>query len=322
MEGVWHMQSATSARTMTKQELKREKSTVFRKRLKNSGVSYLMMFPFALFFLIVTVIPVLSAIVLSFTYFNMLQPPTFVGFDNYRRMLIGDPNFITVLKNTILFALVTGPIGYFMSFFFAWLINELSPRVRAVMTMIFYMPTLVGNIFFVWTYLFSGDAYGIINSVLLELGVVLEPIQWLSNASTVPIVVIVIQLWLSLGNGFLAFIAGFQGLDRSLYEAGAIDGMHNRCQELWYITLPQLAPQLMFSAVMTIGAPLASAGLSPSWSAPRPPNMRRIRWSPICRTWATSGMKWLRLSDRGISVRPHDDLQFCYQERTAPVSDR
>lgn len=246
---------------MTKQELKREKSAVFRKRLKNSGVSYLMMSPFALFFLIVTVVPVLSAIVLSFTYFNMLQPPTFVGFDNYRRMLIGDPNFITVLKNTILFALVTGPIGYFMSFFFAWLINELSPRVRAVMTMIFYMPTLVGNIFFVWTYLFSGDAYGIINSVLLELGVVLEPIQWLSNASTVPIVVIVIQLWLSLGNGFLAFIAGFQGLDRSLYEAGAIDGLRNRWQELWYITLPQLAPQLMFSAVMTIGSAFGISGV-------------------------------------------------------------
>lgn len=237
---------------MTKQELKRDRAYYFKKRLHNSTTSYLMLAPFTVIFLIVLVIPVLSAIILSFTYFNMLEMPHFIGFDNYKRMFISDPNFITVLKNTIFFALITGPVGYIMSFFFAWLINELSPKIRSVMTMIFYLPTMVGNIFFVWIYMFSGDQYGIINSWLLKMGFVLEPVQWLSSTVTVKLVIIVIQLWLSLNSGFLALVAGFQGLDRSLAEAGAIDGLRNRWQELWYITLPQLAPQLMFSAVMTI----------------------------------------------------------------------
>jgi multiple sugar transport system permease protein len=240
--------------TLAKTELRREKSAVFRKRLKGSTVSYIMMLPYGIFFMIVTVIPVLSAIVLSFTSFNMLEMPEFVGLENYRRMMINDPNFITILKNTILYALITGPLGYFMSFFFAWLINELSPRLRAIMTTVFYMPTMVGNIFFVWIYIFSGDSYGIVNSVLISAGVIMEPVQWLSDASTMIFVVIVVQLWMSMGNGFLAFIAGFQGLDAALYEAGSIDGIRNRWQELWYITLPQLAPQLMFSAVMAISS--------------------------------------------------------------------
>lgn len=237
-----------------KREFERDRSYYFKKKLRNSRISYLMMAPFTIVFLVVLIIPVFSAIVLSFTYFNMLEIPRFIGFENYKRMFINDPNFITVLKNTIYFALITGPIGYVMSFFFAWLINELSPKIRSVMTMIFYLPTMVGNIFFVWIYLFSGDQYGIINSWLIQAGFILEPVQWLSNTVTIKFVIIIIQLWLSLNSGFLALVAGFQGLDRTLFEAGAIDGLRNRWQELWYITLPQLAPQLMFSAVMTISS--------------------------------------------------------------------
>lgn len=238
---------------MTKQELRRENRHLLRKRLKGSVVSYIMLGPYSIFFMLCTVIPVFCAIILSFTEFNMLETPNFIGLENYRRMLT-DPTFLVVLKNTIFYAAVTGPLGYVMSFFFAWLINELSPALRTVMTTILYMPTMVGNIFFVWIYIFSGDAYGIINSVLISTGLTLEPVQWLSNTTTMQAVVIVVQLWLSMGNGFLAFIAGFQGLDVALNEAGAIDGVRNRWQELWFITLPQLAPQLMFSAVMSISS--------------------------------------------------------------------
>lgn len=233
-------------------QLKNDRRAYNRRRLRNSGVSYLMMAPYGVFFLLVTIVPVVGAILLSFTNFNMLEVPQFVFLDNYRRMIAEDPNFRTVLKNTLLYAAVTGPVGYFMSFFFAWLINELSAHMRAIMTTIFYMPTMVGNIYFVWTYIFSGDKYGIINSLLLMLNIVDEPVQWLSNPATMIVVVIIVQLWLSMGTGFLAFIAGFQGLDMSLNEAGAIDGIRNRWQELFYITLPQLAPQLMFSAVISI----------------------------------------------------------------------
>ena len=238
---------------MTKQELRRENRHLLRKRLKGSVVSYIMLGPYGIFFMLCTVIPVFCAIILSFTEFNMLETPIFIGLENYRRMLT-DPTFLVVLKNTIFYAAVTGPLGYVMSFFFAWLINELSPALRTVMTTILYMPTMVGNIFFVWIYIFSGDAYGIINSVLISTGLTLEPVQWLSNTTTMQAVGIVVQLWLSMGNGFLAFIAGFQGLDVALNEAGAIDGVRNRWQELWFITLPQLAPQLMFSAVMSISS--------------------------------------------------------------------
>lgn len=231
------------------------------KKLKSSKTSYLLMAPFMILFLLFTIIPVFSSIGLSFTYFNMLQPPKFVGLMNYERMFLDDKVFITVLKNTLIFAFITGPIGYLISFFSAWLINELGRRLRAFMTFIFYAPILSGNIYFIWTFMFSGDQYGMVNSILLKLGLAYEPFQWLSDPKTMIKVLIIVQLWSSLGAGFLAFIAGFQSLDNSLLEAGAIDGIHNRWQELWYITVPSMAPQLMFSAVMQIGASFGVSGI-------------------------------------------------------------
>ncbi|MHB1454057.1 MAG: carbohydrate ABC transporter permease [Saccharofermentanales bacterium] len=225
-----------------------------RKRLKDSRASYLLMAPFMLFFTVLTVIPVVAAIGISFTYFNMLEAPSFLGFLNYERMFLDDSVFLTVIKNTLLFAFITGPISYFISFFSAWLINEFGPGLRSVFTLAFYAPVLSGNLYIIWTYLFSGDQYGMINSVLLNLGMVDEPVQWLSNPDTMMTVLIIVQLWSSLGVGFLAFIAGFKSLDKNLFEAASIDGVKNRWQELWYVTIPSMAPQLMFSAVMQIAA--------------------------------------------------------------------
>lgn len=222
-------------------------------KIKQNRMSYVLLAPFLIFFTIFTVVPVISSVFLSFTYFNMLQPPEFVGFLNYERMFLEDKIFLTVLKNTLLFAFITGPISYILSFGFAWLINELGRRLRAFMTLVFYGPVLAGNVYFVWVFLFSGDAYGLINGFLLSLGIIQEPVQWLSDPRTIMWVLIIVQLWLSLGSGFLAFIAGFQSLDRNLYEAGNIDGIRNRWMELWFITIPQMAPQLLFGAVMQIG---------------------------------------------------------------------
>ena len=212
------------------------------------------MAPFLFFFILLTVIPVLASIFFSFTYFNMLEPPTFVGLMNYERMFLDDGTFLIVLKNTLLFAFVTGPISYLISFFCAWLINEFGPKLRSVFTLAFYAPVLTGNLFFIWTYLFSGDQYGIVNSTLMNLGILGEPVQWLSDPKTMLPVLMIVQLWASLGTGFLAFIAGFQNMDKSLFEAASIDGIRNRWQELWYDTIPSMAPQLMFSAVMQIAA--------------------------------------------------------------------
>ncbi len=225
-----------------------------RQELKRARVSYLLMAPFLFFFILLTVIPVLASIFFSFTYFNMLEPPTFVGLMNYERMFLDDGTFLIVLKNTLLFAFVTGPISYLISFFCAWLINEFGPKLRSVFTLAFYAPVLTGNLFFIWTYLFSGDQYGIVNSTLMNLGILGDPVQWLSDPKTVLPVLMIVQLWASLGTGFLAFIAGFQSMDKSLFEAASIDGIKNRWQELWYVTIPSMAPQLMFSAVMQIAA--------------------------------------------------------------------
>lgn len=239
---------------MDMQRSKRRPRGTIWQELKKGRVSYLMMAPFMFFFILLTVIPVLSAIFYSFTYYNMLEPPSFVGMLNYERMFLDDDVFLIVLKNTLLFAFLTGPIGYLVSFFCAWLINEFGPKLRSVFTLMLYAPVLTGNLFFIWTYLFSGDQYGIVNSALLKIGLLQEPVQWLSDPKTVLPALIVVQLWASLGSGFLAFIAGFQSMDRSLFEAAAIDGVKNRMQELWYVTIPSMAPQLMFSAVMQIAA--------------------------------------------------------------------
>ena len=216
--------------------------------------AYGMMAPYMIPFLVLTVIPVLTAIALSFTYFNMLEPPKLIYLENYIRMFLDDDVFPKVLKNTLLFALITGPVSYFISFISAWMISEFPPSIRSIFTLAFYSPTLTGNLYFTWTYVFNGDRYGILNSILLNLGLVDAPVQWLSDPKTMMGCLIIIQLWSSFGVSFLAFIAGFQNMDRSLSEAGAIDGIRNRWQELWYITLPSMAPQLLFSAVQQIAA--------------------------------------------------------------------
>jgi multiple sugar transport system permease protein len=222
--------------------------------LRRAAPSYALMAPYLVLFVLFTLIPVGAAIFLSFTSFNMLEPPVWVGWANYARLALDDQIFLIVLKNTLVFAFITGPLSYLISFFLAWFINDFRPWVRAVLTLVFYLPSLAGNIFFIWIAIFNGDYYGILNGILINLGILKDPIDWLQDSRYILGVVIAVQLWLSLGASFLAFIAGFQTIDRSLFEAGAIDGIRNRWQELWYITIPCMAPQLLFGAVMQIGA--------------------------------------------------------------------
>ena len=230
--------------------------------LKANKVSYAMIAPFMILFFIFTVLPVISSIVLSFTYFNMLEFPKWVGWLNYRNLFLNDDVFVIAVKNTLIFAFLTGPISYFACLIFAWFINELPPKIRAFMTLVFYAPSISGNLYFIWTFIFSGDSWGLVNSTLMKLGILHEPIQWLTDPAANMAVLIIVQLWLSLGTGFLAFIAGFQNIDKSLYEAGAIDGVSNRFQELIYITLPSMSEQLLFGAVMQISISFAVSDVS------------------------------------------------------------
>lgn len=231
-------------------------------QVKQYRQSYILMAPYFILFTLFTVLPVVASIVLSFTNFNVLEVPQFIGWDNYTRLFLEDDIFITAIKNTMLFAVITGPISYIACFLFAWIINEFPPKLRAFLTLIFYAPSISGNVYFIWRIIFSGDRYGLANGLLINLGIILDPIQWLREESYILPILIVVQLWLSLGTGFLAFIAGLQTVDRTLYEAGAVDGVKNRWQELWYITLPSMKPQLMFGAVVQITQAFAVADIS------------------------------------------------------------
>lgn len=239
----------------------REKTLHTHRRLrswtKRNGANLVFLAPFTVLFFTFTILPILAAIVLSFTYFNMVAAPTWVGFSNYVRMFFDDNVFLIALRNTAIFAMITGPISYILSFLIAWLINEFPHTLRTVLTLVFYLPSLAGNVYFVWTYIFSGDSYGLLNSILVKLALVTDPVQWLTDTKYMMAVVIVVILWLSLGTGFLSFVAGLQSLDRELFEAAAIDGLPNRFAELWYITLPQMGPQLLFGAVMQISTSFA-----------------------------------------------------------------
>ena len=217
-----------------------------RSYIRTHGIYYLFVAPFLLLFSVFVIVPVLMSIGYGFTYYNMLEPAKFLGAANYIRLFTQDEVFLIALKNTLLIAAVTGPVSYLLCFFLAWMINDLPPKIRALFTLAFYTPSITTSVYVVWVFIFSGDRYGLLNSVLLRLNVIDVPIVFLKTPEYMMAAVIVVSLWMSLGTSFLAFIAGCQ--------AGAVEGIRNRWQELWYITLPIMRPQMMFGAVMQITA--------------------------------------------------------------------
>ncbi len=231
------------------------------KEMKNNWVAYIMLAPYYLIFLTFTIIPVFVSFFLSFTSFNMIEAPVFIGMDNYARLFLDDDIFILACQNTLIFAAVTGPVSYLLSFTIAWFINELPPKLRAFITLIFYAPNISGSAYMIFQVAFSSDSYGLVNGWLLDLELIDTPILFFQNAAYVMPLCIVVALWTSLGAGFLSFIAGFQTVDRSMYEAGAVDGVKNRWQELWYITLPAMRPQLMFGAILAITGAFGFGGI-------------------------------------------------------------
>ncbi|MDD4077108.1 MAG: sugar ABC transporter permease [Bacilli bacterium] len=228
----------------------------FRRKMYLNRSLYLMMLPYLILFVFFTVIPVVMSFLLGFTYYNILETPKWVGWQNYIDLILNDPIFIIAVKNTLIIALITGPIGYILSFVVAWLINELPRYLRSFITLVFYAPSIAGGAITIWALIFSSDIYGYANAYLIDWGIITEPITWLQNAKYILPIVIIVQLWMSLGVNFLAMIAGLKGINREYYEAGAVDGIRNRWQELWYITLPNMKSILIFSAVIQIAGSL------------------------------------------------------------------
>lgn len=225
--------------------------------LNNNKAFVVMVLPFLLLFCVFTIIPIISSIVLSFTDFNLVSINNFTGIDHYIRILFSDKIFTIALRNTLILAVIIGPMGYMLSFLLAWLINELPQKVRGLVTLLIYAPSLTSNVFVIWKYIFAADSRGLINDILMKLGVISGPVSWLTEQRYGLMVVAIVSLWMSFGTGFLSFRAGLQSLDRSYFEAAAIDGLKNRWQELLYVTFPQMGPQLLFGAVMSISSAFA-----------------------------------------------------------------
>lgn len=230
---------------------KKEGRAAMWRSVKQNKACYAMIAPFMIFFIIFTVIPVVMSLPMGFTDFNMAQAPEFIGLSNYIALFLSDKVFIQSIRVTLIFALFTGPVSYVLCFLLAWLINSLPPKLKTIFTLIFYIPSMA-SVYTVWQLIFSGDINGYLNSFLVNLGVLNAPVQWLTDSRYVLGVSIIVQLWISLGAGFLALRAGFQNIDKTLYEAGAIEGIRTKWQELIYIVIPSMKPQLLFAAVMQI----------------------------------------------------------------------
>lgn len=219
---------------------------------KRGKTGYAFMAPFLILFTVFTVVPIIIGFGLSFTSYNVLETPVFTGLTNYRQLILDDDVFITALKNTYVFAVVVGPLGYIMSFLLAWIINNL--RGKDFFALAVYTPSITSAIAMttVWGYFFSADKYGWINHILMSIGLISEPILWNQSPDTIMPVIIFISIWMGMGTGFLTFLAGFQNLSKEQLEAGRIDGLNDPVSELWYMVIPQMKPQLLFGAIISI----------------------------------------------------------------------
>lgn len=236
------------------------------------GIGTLFFMPMCILFFVFVVFPVVISIGMSLTNYDMLQTPQFVGLNNYKQLFLDDEIFLVSLENTLVFAVISGPIGYLASFFMAWVINQLG--MRKLFALAFYAPSITSGVAMstVWLYFFSPDRHGLINNLLLDIGIIQTPILWNQDASTILPVVILIQIWMSMGTGFLVFLAGLQNLSRDISEAGLIDGVKNRFQELVYIILPQMKPQLLFGAINAITGAFGVFDVAVSFAGMPSPN--------------------------------------------------
>lgn len=225
-------------------------------RTNKAGWGFLL--PFFVLFMTFTIVPVFIAMALSFTDYNMLETPNFTGITNYMQLILEDDVFITAIENTLVFSCIIGPVGYIMSFLMAWFIS-LAKRGRGALALAFYAPSLTSGtaMSVIWMVIFSGDRTGYLNHFLIKLGLISDPILWTKDPTYILPIIVIISAWMSMGNGFLVFLAGLQNVDPELYEAGKVDGIKTAFQQLWYITLPLMKPQLLFGAINSIVNSLA-----------------------------------------------------------------
>ncbi len=245
----------------------------FQNWLAREGSAYAFLSGYALLFIVFIVIPVLAAFLLSFTFFDAIQTPRIIGLGNYISLLTQDDTFMKyVLPNTIQFAAIVGPGGYALAFLLAWMLAQLPKFPRTIFAVILYSPSMTASVAMavVWKALFSGDQTGYLNSFLMGLGLMNEPIQWLQSPQYLMTIMIAVTLWGSMGIGFLAMLAGILEISPELYEAAEIDGMSSRWQEIFYITIPSMKPQMLFGAVMALVGTFQAGAIGVTLSGTNP----------------------------------------------------
>jgi multiple sugar transport system permease protein len=259
-------------KTLSNRNLKKATGQV--KKLTHRFSGYIFILPYLIFFTMLIILPTILNFVLSFTYYNVVEFPRFTGVRNYIEIFTVDPLFLrVVLPNTMRYALIIGPGGYVLAFILAWILVQLPQKARTILAVIIYVPSMLGGVMMtvVWRVLFSGDSTGYLNGLLLNLNIIDQPIQWLQNPDLLMNVMLIVVMWSSMGLSFLALLAGILNIDRSIYEAAYIDGLKNRFQEVFYITIPSMKPQMLFSAVMAIIGAFKSAGMAAALSGSSPP---------------------------------------------------
>lgn len=235
--------------------------------------TWMMIIPYVFLFVTFIILPILGAFYISLTRFNLVNTPQWIGLSNYIRLMTADPEFMQyVLPNTIKFAIIVGPGGYFLGFFLAWSLSQIAPKLRTIFAIVIYSPSLTAGIAMavLWRTLFSGDQSGYLNAFLLNLQLIEQPIQWLQSPEYLMTIMIAVSLWSSMGVGFLAMLAGILNIDKELYEAAYVDGMKSRFQEIFYITIPSMKPQMLFGAVMAIVSTFNTSGIGVALSGMNP----------------------------------------------------
>lgn len=255
-----------------------EKRVTLSDKTKDAVSYAFMVGPYFLMFAVFIVLPILIAVVLSFTYFDTINSPEFIGFDNYINIFTTDAEFSRyILPNTLKYAFIVGPIGFSLSFFMAWVLAQLPAGPRKYFALLLYTPSMVGPILvaILWKSIFSGNESGYLNVFLLSMEFIDKPIQFLQSPEYLLNIMIFVSLWSSMGIGFLSMLAGVLNTNKDLYEAGKIDGIRNRFQEIFYITIPSMKPQMLFGSVMAIvgafsmgeiGVQLSGANPTPQYS--------------------------------------------------------
>jgi multiple sugar transport system permease protein len=216
--------------------------SLFFTELRKMMPGYLFILPAVLLISVFVFLPIVASLFLSFTRYNVLQPPQWVGLDNYYRLIFEDRLFWIAVRNTVLYVVGTVPVGVMISLLLAvWVDSVKIPFMKYLFRTIYFLPTITAivAISVVWKWLYAGGNYGLINYVLMKIGI--SPVDWLTNPRTTLPAIMLMSIWGGVGYNFIIFLAGLQGIPRTIYEAAEIDGASG-FRNFWHITLPLLRP--------------------------------------------------------------------------------